>query len=124
MQVRVYYEDTDSGKVVYHSNYFKFCERSRSETFWQNGLEVEENGCGFLVKKILYADFIKPAKLGDLLDITCKITSHKKTSFVVHHDIFRDGEKIFETDLLAVYLCGDGRPSRIPQEKMDFLLSL
>ncbi len=123
MKVRVYYEDTDSGKVVYHSNYFKFCERARSEFFWQNGKNIEEGGCGFLVKKIMMADFIKPAKLGDLLEVQTYITSYKKASFVVHHDIFRDDEKIFETDILAVYLCADGKPSRIPQEKMDLLLT-
>ncbi len=124
MQVRVYYEDTDSGKVVYHSNYFKFCERSRSELFWSNNIEVEENGCGFLVKKILHADFIKPAFLGDLLEVTCKMVSHKKTSLVIHHDILRDGIKIFETDMLIVYLCQNGKPTRIPKQKLDFLIHM
>ncbi len=124
MKVRVYYEDTDSGKVVYHANYFKFCERARSEFFWQNNVAIEEGGCGFLVKKIMMADFIKPARLGDILEVRSSITNFRKTSFVVHHDIYRGDEKIFETDILAVYLCANGKPSRIPKEKMDLLLSL
>lgn len=122
MQVRIYYEDTDSGGVVYHTNYLKFCERARSESFWQNGLKVADENSGFLVKKILNADFIKPARLGDMVEVTSKVISHKKASFVIHHEILKEGEKIFETDILAVYLC-DGKPSRIPQETLDFLIA-
>lgn len=121
MKVRIYYEDTDAGGVVYHANYFKYCERARSEAFLQNKIELFNQKCGFVVKKILNADFYKPAHLGEIVRVTSKMTSHKKASFNVHHEIFRDEEKLFETDILAVYIC-DGKPTRIPQETMDFLI--
>lgn len=121
MKIRIYFEDTDAGGVVYHTNYLKYCERARSESFWQNGLEVCNDKCGFMVKKILHADFIKPARLGDLIEVTSKVLSYKKTSFVVHHEILKNGEKIFEIDILAVYLC-EGKPSRISQKALDFLI--
>lgn len=122
MKIRIYYEDTDVGGVVYHTNYLKYCERARSEAFWQNDMEVCSDKCGFVVKKILHANFIHSAHLGDLLQVKTKVIEHKKTSFVVHHEIFRDDDKIFETDILAVYLC-DGKPSRIPKATLDFLIA-
>lgn len=122
MQIRIYYEDTDTGGVVYHSNYFKYCERARSEALWQNGFDVCDSRCGFVVKKIINANFIEPAILGDLIQISTKITSHKKASFVTHHEILRDNKKIFETDILVAYLC-DKKPSRIPQKLLEFLVN-
>lgn len=122
MKIRIYYEDTDAGGVVYHSNYFKYCERARSEAFWQNGLDICSGRCGFVVKKILYANFIKPAVLGDLVQVTTKVTNYKKASFVTHHEISRNNKKIFETDILVAYLC-DKKPSRIPQKMLEFLIA-
>ncbi len=121
MKIRIYYEDTDAGGIVYHSNYFKYCERARSEAFFSNDVPLCNENCGFIVRKIIDADFIKPAFLGDLLDVHVKMVSHKKTSFTVLHEIYRNGEKIFQTHLLAVYVC-DGKPSKIPQNVFDFLL--
>ncbi len=120
MKMRVYFEDTDCGGIVYHSNYFKFCERARSEAFWQNGLKVQEGSCGFIVKSINNADFIKPALLGDMLEIRTKLLSCKKTSCNLRHEIYRGDEKIFQTDLRAVYVC-DKKPARFSQEVMEFL---
>ena len=62
MQLRVYYEDTDTGGVVYHSNYLNFCERARSELFFQRGLSPHKTNAFFVVSHI-DAKFIKPAHL-------------------------------------------------------------
>ncbi len=120
MKVRIYYEDTDAGGIVYHANYFKYCERLRSETFFQNDIKPLHNQCGFVVRKIIDADFFKPAFLGDLLDVHIKITNFKKTSFAILHEIFRGDEKIFQTNMLVVYV-DKGKPKKIPQDMFDFL---
>ncbi len=120
MKMRVYVEDTDAGGIVYHSNYFKYCERARSEALWSNGFSVVDGKCGFIVKTITNANFIKPAKLGDVLEIKTSLISSKKTSFVLCHEIFRGDEVIFKTDMLIVYVC-NGRPARIEQGVMDLL---
>ncbi len=120
MQIRVYYEDTDAGGIVYHANYFRYCERARSEDFWSNGFEVVDSGRGFVVKSIRNANFIKPAKLGDILEVKTKLISHKKTSFVVLHEIFRGEQKIFETEILAVYV-QDEKPVKMSDEIIRYL---
>lgn len=122
MKVRIYYEDTDAGGIVYHSNYFKYCERSRSEAFFQKNIPICNEKCGFIAKKIYDANFIKPARLGDLLDVSIKVTSYKKASFTILHEIFKGEEKIFQTNMLVVYVC-DGKPTKIPQDILDFLLT-
>ena len=66
VKIRVYYEDTDAGGVVYHANYLKFCERARSELFFERGLSPAIDGGHFVVSQI-EASFHSPAKLGDTL---------------------------------------------------------
>jgi len=105
MQIRVYYEDTDCGGVVYHSNYLKFCERARSEQFFENNIIFDDNGY-FIVSK-LDAKFIKPAKLGDLLEIKTKVIQQKKVSILVNQVIYKDNIKIFEANILLAYMVKD-----------------
>ncbi len=120
MKIRVFVEDTDAGGIVYHSNYFKYCERARSEALWSNGFSVVDGDCGFVVKSIKDAEFIKPAKLGDILEVKTSLVSSKKTSFVLKHEIFRGDELIFKTDMLIVYICS-GRPVKVEQGVMELL---
>lgn len=120
MKIRIYYEDTDAGGVVYHSNYFKFCERARSESFLQNGIELFTQNCGFIMRKIFYADFFKPARLGDMVEVKTEISLIKKASFVVLHKIYKDDVLLFETEILAAYIC-NGKPTKIPKQTVEFL---
>lgn len=121
MKIRIYYEDTDAGGVVYHTNYIKYCERARSELFFSNNRPVTVNNCHFVIKN-LKADFIKPAKLGDMVDVKTKMLSHKKTSMVIKHDIYREDELLFSAELLAVYVDATvGRPKRIDEDTIEFL---
>lgn len=121
MQIRVYVEDTDLGGIVYHANYLKYCERARSEAFFKHKIPLGENGCFFAVKSIK-ANYVKPAYLGDLLDVDIKVLECKKASFTMNQTITREGEKVFEATLVIVYLCGK-RPKKIPQKALDFLLT-
>lgn len=116
MQIRVYYEDTDCGGVVYHSNYLNFCERARSELFFQKGLSPHKGDEFFVVKKI-EANYIKPARFADVLEVQTKLVSKKNTSLVLEQNIFKKGELLFNMLVTVVFL-KNMKPTRIPQELM------
>ncbi|MGB5792240.1 YbgC/FadM family acyl-CoA thioesterase [Poseidonibacter sp.] len=117
MQIRVYYEDTDCGGVVYHSNYLSFCERARSELFFQKGLSPHNDKNFFVVKRV-EADYIKPAIFSDVLDIKSELVEKKSASLVMKQEIFRGDELLFRGIFKLAYLC-DFKPSRIPKELFD-----
>ena len=94
MKIRVYYEDTDIGGVVYYANYLKFCERARSEVFFKKGVSPHSDNQFFVVKKV-EADYIKSATFGDELEVTSKLLSKKAASLEVFHEIFRADELLF-----------------------------
>ena len=76
MKIRVYYEDTDAGGIVYYSNYLNFCERARSDAFFNRGLTPVLESGHFVVKK-LTADYSLSAKLGDLLEVHTELVARK-----------------------------------------------
>ena len=82
MKIRVYYEDTDAGGIVYHSNYLKFCERARSEFFFSKNMSPIIDGAHFVVRK-MDCDFIFSAKFADVLEVTTTLVEMKKASFTV-----------------------------------------
>lgn len=116
MKIQVYYEDTDCGGVVYHSNYFNFCERARSELFFKKGLSPH-NGDEFFVVKKLEANYIKPARFADVLDIKTKLIHKKNTSLELEQDIYRENEHLFNMRVTVVFL-KNMKPARIPNELM------
>jgi acyl-CoA thioester hydrolase len=83
--VRVYYEDTDVSGVVYHANYLRFFERGRTEWLRAQGLSQEtlrnEHGIAFTVAN-MQIDFLLPARLDDLLEVTVEVTSRKRASLI------------------------------------------
>lgn len=123
LQIRIYYKDTDMGGIVYHSRYLDFCEMARSEYFFRAGKSPVINGCHFAVKKI-EADYLKPAFLGDLLEVETFIGEIRHTSLTLSHLIRRDEEKIFAMKVLLVFLNSEGRPVRIDRETGSFFETL
>ena len=95
LQVRVYYEDTDAGGVVYHSNYLNFMERARTEWLRHAGFEqntlIEKKEILFAVRKI-NIDYNKPALFNDLLKIKTRIIEQRKASFIFEQVIFNQAE--------------------------------
>ena len=123
MKIRVYYEDTDTGGVVYHSNYLNFCERARSEAFFSRGLNpVLETG--HFVARRVSGEFYLSAKLGDLIEVKTRMIEMKSASFSLKQTIFRDDEKIFELDILLAYISFDSKPKRIEKETKNLLVSI
>ena len=86
--VRIYYEDTDCGGIVYHTNYIKYCERARSEIFFSAGILPNTERVGLVVRK-LNAEFLDSAKLGDLLVVKTKIMKLGQTSLTLAQEIYR-----------------------------------
>jgi acyl-CoA thioester hydrolase len=123
VKLRVYYEDTDTGGVVYHSNYLNFCERARSEAFFSKGMSpVLQNG--HFVARRVEADFIKSAKLGDELHIETKLLEMRAASFKLLQSLFKDNEKIFELTITLAYINFEGKPQKITKDVEELVRSL
>jgi len=123
MKIRVYYEDTDTGGVVYHSNYLNFCERARSEAFYEKGLSPILEGGHFVARRVV-GDFYSSAKLGDLLEVRSELLKMRSASFTLKQMIYKGEEKIFELEILLAYISFDGRPQRLDTQSKELLLSL
>jgi acyl-CoA thioester hydrolase len=123
VQIRVYYEDTDMGGVVYHSNYLNFCERARSEAFFSRGMNPVFKDGHFVARK-LTADFYKSAKLGDLLEVKTELLAMKAASFSLKQEIYRDNELLFTLEILLVYIDFDAKVQRLDTPKKELILSL
>jgi len=115
MQIRVYYEDTDAGGVVYHANYIKYCERARSEIFFLKGLRPVINDTHFVVSE-LECKFYKHAILGDLLEIKTKPIEIKNASLQLEQTIYKENEKIFQMRVKLGFVNIEGKIQKIPQE--------
>lgn len=123
MQVRVYYEDTDAGGIVYHSNYLNFCERARSDIFFKKGLSPVLEGGHFVAKKI-EADYLLSAKLGDVLEVSSELLEIKGASFELLQRVFKEQKKVFELRIVLVYVTFEGRPQKITSEVKSLIESL
>ncbi|MEA3456736.1 MAG: YbgC/FadM family acyl-CoA thioesterase [Campylobacterota bacterium] len=124
MKIRVYYEDTDAGGIVYHTNYIKYCERARSEIFFEQGMMPGEDlHSGFIVKD-LKAGFLATASLGDLLDVRTSLLKLRSSSTLLQQEVYREDTKLFSMEILLVYV-RNGKPVRIPEhyKKLFDLLS-
>ena len=117
--VKVYYEDTDAGGVVYYANYLKFLERARSEAIYSLGFsnsDLFKNHGILLIVKSCNIEYKKPAKFEDKLQIISEIISFTKTSFIMKQDIKRNDELISAAEIHLVAVDKNGKPSTIPEE--------
>ncbi len=120
--VRVYYEDTDMGGIVYHANFLKFIERARSDWVAQMGIDQlamrDEDGIVFAVRRV-DAEFIKPARYGEDLDIRTGLASVSGARMVMNQEVFRGQERLFAAEVTAVCMTLAGRPTRLPDAIRD-----
>lgn len=123
MKIRVYYEDTDVGGVVYHANYLKFCERARSELFFQKGTSPVFEGGHFVVRS-LEADFHRPAKLGEMLEVKTELLGMKAATMTMRQQVYREETLLFEMVLKLAYLRHDGRIGRLDEMRRRKLAAL
>jgi acyl-CoA thioester hydrolase len=117
MPLRVYYEDTDAGGIVYHANFLKFAERARTEMMRALGFEhsgiAAKTGIVFTVRQVS-ADFRMPARLDDLLGIETRIVEIGGARLLLDQRVCRDGAVLAALDIVVACIGRDGRPRRIP----------
>lgn len=118
--IRIYYEDTDAGGVVYHANYLRYMERARTEWLRETGYELtkleQEQGFIFAVRSA-NVDFLKPAFLNDLLQVHVTVARKGKVSLDILHEIYRENVLVCRAGIkLAGLAAGSFRPQAIPFE--------
>ena len=119
MNIRVYYEDTDLGGVVYYANYLRFIERARSE--WIRGLGIDqikmrdEDKVIFVVTKIK-ADYLSPARFDDILTVDTKIKVVSPVRAYFYQNIFRKEEVIFKAEVCVTCTSNSGKVQRLPEK--------
>ena len=117
-KIKVYYEDTDAGGVVYYANYLKFLERARSEALSEVGLsnlKIKKNYGALIVVKSCNIDFNKSAHLEDKLRINSFVTSFTKTSFTMSQSIYRNKDIIVKSKVHLVFINEKSKPIKIPE---------
>jgi len=119
--VRVYWEDTDAGGVVYHAGYLRFMERARSE--WMRALGVDQmafkqaTGLAFMVRD-MQVDFLRPALLDDELSVTVEVKAWRSASILFTQTITRaDGSCLIRASVrVACVDLARMRPAQIPSD--------
>jgi len=115
--VRVYYEDTDAGGVVYHANYLRFAERARTEMLRAAGLDhaglMAGEGLAFIVRRCA-VDFVRPARLDDALEVHTRVLSASGARIEAEQIVRRTGDDIARLTLEIACVDREGRPQRLP----------
>lgn len=118
-RVRVYYEDTDTGGIVYYANYLKFAERARTEVLRDLGISqsalIAETGVAFAVRRC-EADYLAPAKLDDELEVRTSLRALGHASLDLAQTLWRvaDGRELVRLIVRLAVINKDGRPTRLP----------
>lgn len=117
--LRVYYEDTDAGGIVYYANYLRYAERARTEMIRDLGIRNPElharHGAGFAVRRC-NADYRRPARLDDLLAVHTRLTAVGGASVDAVQVVRRDDEELVRLDVRLAYMTADGKAARLPRE--------
>ena len=120
--VKVYYEDTDAGGVVYYANYLKYLERARTEALSTIGLsnfQIKDKFGALIVVKSCNIEYKKSAKLEDELKIRSFVKSVTKTSFLMNQFITNGETTIVEAQVHLVFVNDKGKPVKVPEVIFD-----
>ena len=115
--VKVYYEDTDAGGVVYYANYLKYLERARTEALASIGLsnlQIKDKFGSLIIVKSCNIDYKKSAHLEDELTVRSFIKSATKTSFLMYQYITKNEISIVEAQVHLVFINEKGKPVKVP----------
>ena len=115
--LRVYYEDTDAGGIIYYANYLRFAERARTEMLRDMGVNQPElkaeKGIVFAVRHCS-ADYVKPGRLDDRLEVHTRIVEVGGSSLTAEQWVRRGGSDLVAMNLRLVCMNLEGRPTRLP----------
>ena len=125
MKIRVYYEDTDCGNVVYYANYLKYMERGRTEYMRQRGIDLErfhEKGFLFVVTES-HVKYRQPAKYNDLLEVESRIAETTSVTITFETDIYNQKNELLVTGSvrLACISAETNKACKAPKELIDAL---
>ncbi|MCR9220896.1 MAG: tol-pal system-associated acyl-CoA thioesterase [Alphaproteobacteria bacterium] len=124
MPVRVYYEDTDAGGIVYHANYLKYAERGRTELLRAVGFDhdglLTEHGALFAVRRCAI-EFVKPARLDDALAVETEVVRLRGASLEMRQTIRRGAAVLATVEVLVALIDAAGRPTRAPRALAEAL---
>lgn len=118
LPIRIYYEDTDFSGVVYHASYLRFLERGRTELLRDYGvhqaaLHGDDQALAFAVRRMVI-DWLKPAKMDDLVSVETRVAELRGASLVLHQSIVM-GDRLLLTAEVLVALVQGGKPARLTQ---------
>ena len=120
--IKVYYEDTDAGGIVYYANYLKYLERARTEALVKIGLsnqKIKDDFGALIIVKSCNIDYKKSAYLEDILNIKSHIISITKTSFIMKQIIIKNKTMIVDAKVHLVFVNEKVKPVKIPQLIID-----
>ena len=120
--VKVYYEDTDAGGVVYYANYLKYLERARTEalsTIGLSNLKIKDKFGALIIVKSCNIEFKKSAQLEDELKIRSFVKSVSKTSFFMNQIITNGENTIVDSQIHLVFVNEKGKPVKVPEIIFD-----
>lgn len=122
--VRVYFEDTDAGGIVYYANYLRYAERARTEMLREAGIESSElmarDGIALAVRRC-NVDYLRPARLDDMLQVETRVLDVGGASLEAEQVVMRGGKELVRMELKLGCLGADGRPARMPGSVRDRL---
>ena len=119
MPIRIYFEDTDAGGVVYHARYVAFCERARSDFLRLLGIHQSTfEDCNFVVRRMV-CDFLRPARLDDLLEVHTGFVDMGGARIELRQEVMLNGNTMFKADVTVALVDGRGRPKRLPESMAD-----
>jgi acyl-CoA thioester hydrolase len=125
--VRVYFEDTDAGGIVYHASYLRFMERARSDMLRVAGIDQRaalEGGEGVYMVAEMSIRYRRPAKLDDNLVVASSLRELRAASCVIQQRVMRGLELMVEADVTAAFIAPDGRPRRQPAAWVEMFKTL
>ena len=130
MKIRIYYDDTDAQGIVYHANYIKFCERARSEALMKAKINFFSHDSHFVVSDLV-AKFLRPAVLGDIVEVKTSLKELKNASAILRQEIYKIKdineaefcELLYAQDVRVAFV-REGKPVKFSDEIVGFFRSL
>ena len=124
-KVRVYYEDTDAGQVVFYANYFKFTERARTEFIYERlklkHLELKEKFDVIFVVKSLSSKYLAPAQFEDDLIVISKILEKSPVRIIFEQKIEKANKPIFISTIELAVVSSKGKITKLPDEILSLI---
>ncbi len=122
LPVRVYYEDTDAGGVVYHTSYLRFCERGRTDFLRLLGTDARalidgsdsHEPAAFVVRRMV-VDYYRPARMDDMLEVVTRLKEVGGASLTLAQAVMHGDQRIMEADVMVVLISVSGKPLRMSE---------